>query len=640
MSRKPLVPNQKNQLIKSKSNQDQEISNLIQQGLILHSRGKISDAKVIYEQVLKKNSSHFNALQLLGAAYAQENKAEIALQYLNKAIKINKTNAVALNNRGFVLKTLKRFEEALDSFTQALKFKPDYVDAAYNRGLTLQELRRFDEAIETYNQILIKNPAHADALNNRGIALRELNRFDEAIASYNQALNIKPDFAEAFNNRGNTLKELKRFEEALENYNQAIQCKSNYAEAFFNRGIVLKQIKKFNEALECFDQAVCIKPDYAEAFSNKGLTLQEMKCFDEALNCYNKALFFKPNYSDAFNDKGNILKELGYFEEALKNYDQALTASPNNINAIWNKSLLLILIGKYSEGWSLYESRLVKEDTGHLYYKLPQLSWRGTDDLKDKTLLIYGEQGLGDVIQFVRYLKKINEHGIKTILEVPKTLVSIISTLDVPLTLIEKGLKLPDFDAHCPLLSLPYVFKTTVDTIPNSIPYLFSNQEKVFKWKEQLGSLNRKRVGLVWSGSSKHNNDHNRSIQLELFSDILKLPFEWHSLQKEYRDSDKEFLSSNTQIHQHDVQLSDFSDTAALIDCMDLVISVDTSVAHLAGALGKEVWILLPHVPDYRWMLNRNDSPWYPTAKLFRQDSSKNWGGVLNQIKQKLLSKI
>ena len=336
------------------------------------------------------------------------------------------------------------------------------------------------------------------------------------------------------------------------------------------------------------------------------------------------------------NNRGGALKELKRFDDALASHDEALRIKPEYIGATWNKSLLLILTGNYLDGWMLHEARLEKEDTRKNYPKYPQLSWRGQEDIKGKKLLIHSEQGLGDSIQFIRYLEQIHQLGAEIILEVPKALATLASTIKIPITVVEKGSRLPEFDAYCPLLSLPYVFKTTVDTIPSGVPYLYANKQKVFEWNSRLGVKTRKRIGLVWSGSAGLKNDRHRSIPLEIFADLLKLPIEWHSLQKEYRTEDKSFLDNHPEVGQHQEELGDFAETAALIECMDLVISVDTSVAHLAGALGKTTWILLPYMPDCRWMLDREECPWYPTAKLLRQDEERDWKKVILELSKDL----
>jgi len=253
-------------------------------------------------------------------------------------------------------------------------------------------------------------------------------------------------------------------------------------------------------------------------------------------------------------------------------------------------------------------------------------------DVRGKRLLIQGEQGLGDIIQFCRYLAQVKTLGAEIIFEVPESLIPLVSTMRCPMTVVAKGCPLPQFDAYCPVMSLPYVLKTTMETIPAEIPYLFAEESRVSKWQQRLGTNGKLRVGLVWSGSAAHKNDKNRSIRLEELLPLMDCRAEWHSLQKEYRQHDIPVLNQNPQIHQHQDHLEDFADTAALIECLDLVISVDTSVVHVAGAIGKQIWTLLPYCPDYRWMLDRDDSPWYPTAKLYRQSKDEDWQSVVHQV--------
>ena len=507
-----------------------------------------------------------------------------------------------LLNQAFQLHVSGHIQEAMGIYMQMLPSQQDNEQLLFLLGTAYFQTGNAKEAVACLQKSLDKNPSNLAAHNNLGLALQDLKRPDEALNSYDQLIILKPDYANAFYNRGNALQDLKRHKEALASYDQAIALQPDHADAFNNRGVVLRDLKRHEEALASYDQAIVLRPDFAAAFNNRGVALRDLKRHEEALASYDQALRIKPDYADA----------------------------------TWNKSLLLILIGNYLEGWKLYESRLDKKEIADNYYKFQQTSWRGQEDIQGKTLLIYSEQGLGDVIQFVRYLEKVHQLGIKIILEVPLPLVSLVSTFHVPMTVVERGKKRPGFDAYCPLLSLPYIFKTTIETIPASIPYLFANKEKLEDLKHQLGNQSSKRIGLTWSGLAVHENDHNRSIPLDALSELLKLPFEWHSLQKEYQERDKEILLNHPEIHQHQDELNDFSDTAALIECMDIIISVDTSVAHLAGALGKPVWILLPFMPDYRWMLDREDCPWYPSAKLVRQDESRDWSNVLNLIKKYL----
>jgi tetratricopeptide (TPR) repeat protein len=616
--------------------QPSEIAKFLQEGLALHRAGRLDEAKLIYERILQLQSNHFDALQFLALAYRQQKNSQTAVLYFDKALQVNQTNAVVFNNRGNALKDLKQLDEALKSYEEAIRLKPDYAEAYNNRGNALQDLKRLDEALKSYDEAIPLKPDYAQAYSNRGVTLQNLKRLDEALKSYDEAIRFKPDYAEAYYNRANALLYLKQLDEALTSYDEAIHLKPDYAEAYYNRGVTLQDLKRLSEALNSYDEAIRFKPDYADAYRNRGVVCQDFKQPNEALKSYDEAIRLKPDYAEAYYNRGVTLQDLKRLDEALKGYDEAIRLKPDYADPVWNKSLLMLLMGNYREGWLLYESRLDQDNLKANYYTFPQLSWRGQENLTNQTLLIYGEQGLGDIVQFVRYIKEVHALGIKIVLEIPKTLISFISTLNVAMTIVEKGQTLPHFDAYCPLLSLPYVFKTSVETIPGSISYLFSDKQKVDEWKVRLGKQTKKRIGLVWSGSARHKNDQNRSIPMDTFTELLKLPVEWHSLQKEYRDSDQDFLRSHSNMFQHQNNLLDFSDTAALIECMDLVLTVDTSVAHVAGSMGKPVWILLPFMPDFRWMLDREDCPWYPSARLFRQDASRDWSSVLSHMAKEL----
>ncbi len=583
-----------------------ELSALLQRGLDLHRANRLQEAHQCYQRILEIDPKQFDALQLSATLQRQIGNHAAALHLFDQALQIDQGNPAVFNNRGNALKDLGRFDEALSSYTEAIRLKPDYAEAYNNRGLVLRELRRFDEALSSYTEAIRIRQDYADAFYNRGVMLQERKQFGDALSNYAEVIRIKPEYAEAYNNRAVVLQELKRFDEALSNYAIAVHLKPGYADAFFNRGNTLKALARFDEAVLSYAEAIRIQPDYPDAFINKGLALRELKRFDEALSNYAEALQLQPDYDEVY----------------------------------WNQSLILLLLGRLAEGWPLYEWRLRKHETKDQYLTGPHIAWRGRESISGKRLLIQCEQGLGDSIQFCRYLRMVLGLGAEVILQVQKPLLSLFSAIPLPLTLVGKGDPLPEFDAHCPLMSLPLAFHTTLETIPASSPYLVADADKALAWKQKLGKKDRPRVGLVWTGSPAHKNDSNRSIQLEQFLPMLDLPVEWHSLQKDYRDADKHVLDGQSRIQDHQLELEDFSDTAALMDSMDLIISVDTSVAHLAGAMNKEVWILLPHVPDFRWLMDREDSPWYPTARLFRQDERRDWRSVVDRVRIELLKKI
>ena len=573
----------------------------------------------------------------LGNQLQANKRFEEALQHYDRAIELNPNYAEAYNNCGAVLQNLHRIPEALHHFDQAIAIKHDYADAHNNRGAALHVLGQYDAALLSYEKALLLNSNYQAAYINRGILLRKLNRLEEALLNYDRQIKVKPDDVNAYNDRGNLLQQLHRPQEALRDYDQAIALQPSFAYAYNNRATILQKLKRNDEALIELDRAILCKPDYAEAYNNRGNLLHESKRLTEALSNYNQAIAIKPDYLEAYNNRGAALQAMSQLQEARQDYERALSLDPNFADALWNKSLLLLLTGDYPQGWPLYEARLRLKQTKNLFPEFPQMAWRGETDIRSKTLLIFAEQGLGDTLQFCRYLPVLQNHCQEIIMEAPPSLLSLLTTLKCNIKLIAKGQSLPAFDAYCPLLSLPYALKTTLETIPAGIPYLFAQADKINYWQTRLGPWQKLRVGLVWSGSTAHKNDSFRSIRLQTLLPLLEIPVEWHALHTEYRSDDLECLiRQHPDIQTHHTDFKDFSDTAALIHCLDLVISVDTSVAHLAAAIGKPVWVMLPLSPDFRWLMDRDDSPWYPTARLFRQTQLNHWDTVLDAVKAAL----
>ena len=434
------------------------------------------------------------------------------------------------------------------------------------------------------------------------------------------------------------MQELKRLEEALSSYNKAISINVDFADAYYNRGNVLHKLKRLEEALSSYDKAISINADYAEAYNNRGISLKELKRLEEALSSYDKAISLQPDYAEAYNNLGTVLQELNCLEEALSSYDKAISLQPDYADAYWNSSLCYLLVGNFNDGWLRYEwrwqSESISKTAGARNFSQPL--WLGAESIKDQTILLYAEQGLGDTIQFSRYVTLVAKLGVKVVLEVQPSLVKLLSDLEGISQIIAKGDKLPHFDYQCPLLSLPLAFKTELKTIPSVSQNIFSDMKKVAKWQAILGEKTKPRVGIVWSGSATHKNNHQRSLKLSQLITHLPSDYEYVSLQKEVSDVDKELLTKHFEIKHFGDDLKDFADTAALCELIDIVISIDTSVAHLAGTLGKTTWILLPYSPDWRWLLDRNDSPWYSSAKLYRQEKINDWDGVLVDIESDL----
>jgi len=467
------------------------------------------------------------------------------------------------------------------------------------------------------------------------INLYTQGQLQQALSESNQMLEQFPNSVILYNISGASNAGLMQFDAAIDSYKQALKIKPDYAEAYYNMGVALNDKGDPKAAIESYKQALKIKPDYAEAYNNMGVALNDKGDPEAAIESYKQALKIKPDYAEAYNNIGNVLKDQGDLEAAIDSYKQAININPDYAEAYYNLSLLHLLRGNLDEGFKYHEWRLkIKKPTAAPVRT--NLIWDGEQSLIGKHFVVYEEQGLGDIIQFCRYLPVLEQKGANVTFKVKSNLHALLQTMDSKTSL---NTRLPEenkIDFELPLMSLPLALKTTVETIPAQIPYLYADDQRKKRWNEKLGNKTVTRIGLVWSGSTWHKNDHNRSLLLNQLTSLLVLPVEFHSLQKEVREIDIKTLTDFPKINQHQDDLLDLSDTAALIDEMDLVISVDTLVAHLSGAMGKKTFILLPYSPDYRWMLDRADSPWYPTATLFRQPSVGDWDSVISKIRQLL----
>lgn len=540
--------------------------------------------------------------------------------------------ALLLHQQGFLA-------EAVSIYHQILLSEPRNFDALQLLGTAAAQIKDFEAAVVLFDLALSISPDHSGSLNNRGKALFELHRYDDVLQSYDKAIIANPYYADAYANRGNALLKLKRFDEAIKNFDQALTVNPYHARSLNNRGNVLLELRRYEDALLSYDQAITVNPDYADAHSNRGNALLELKRYEEAIQSYDHAIAINPDYAEAYSNRGNVYRELKRYEDAIKNYDKAIAINPEYAAAHVNLSLLQLLLGNYDQGLKEYEWRMKGDGVNFPKREFKKSLWLGNEDINNKIILLYSEQGLGDSIQFCRYAKKVSVAGAKVILEVDQSLMSLLAQVDGVSQLVCKGDALPPFDFQCPLLSLPLACKTTLEVIPSPWSYLVSDKAKVLLWAEKLGVKTKPRIGLVWGGNANHKNDHNRSIPLSF---LLELPhdYQYISLQKEIGDADQEKLRFFSDILHVGNELHDFTDTAALCELMDIVISVDTSVAHVAGAMGKPVWILLPFDPDWRWLLDRSDSPWYPSATLFRQEKVGEWSGVIQRVSCELERKF
>ncbi len=545
-----------------------------------------------------------------------------------------------LFEQGWALHQKQQLPEALALYAQVLQLQPAHFDALHLSGIVAAQGRDLQRAREWLTKAIAAQPQHAVAYVNRGAVLQDLRLWSAALDDYDSALarqQGQPGEADSHNHRGNMLKELGRYPEALQSYDRAIQLEPGRANFHNNRGIALRVAGNYLEALAAFERALALEPAYAQAFNNRANTLNNLGRPEEALQSYEQAIALHPDAATFHTNRGNILQELQRPESALQSYRQATRLDPADAHALWSLSLGLLQLGQFDEGWKAYESRWDRpqyRERRSPHFLRPR--WSGGPELQGKTILIHAEQGLGDTLQFCRYATGVASRGGKVLLEVQAPLRSLLQGLQGVAQVLSPGEPAPPFDLQCPLLSLPLAFRTGLDSIPAAVPYLRASPAKIAQWQGALGSRIRPRVGLVWSGSSNHQHDHKRSIALAEFLTLLPAGVQPVSLQKEVRDSDLPALRARPDLLHFGEALADFSDTAALCALVDVVVCVDTSVAHLAGALGKPVWLLLPVNPDWRWLLNRRDSPWYPSARLFRQTVPRQWGDVLQDVRRAL----
>ena len=521
-----------------------------------------------------------------------------------------------------------RFAAAVVGYDQAVALDPTALHAHHNKAAALYQLARLEEALTACDVALALAAGIAEIHKTRASILQELGRSDEALGEYAQALALKPDFYEAHHHRASLLRSQKRYDEALLHADLAIALRPSAAEAYANRAHVLLGLLCAEEALTAIDTAIALAPDMPQAHSDRGDIFQQLDRYDDALVSYDRAISLAPGYAEAHHNKGFLLQFLGDDVGARAAYDCAIALKPDFARAYFNKATLALLEGDFAEGWPLYEWRWQQSEQKAARNFMQPL-WLGDEDINDKTILLHAEQGFGDTLQFCRFVQGVAARGAHVVLEVPPPLAALMATLPGDYRLVNKGETLPLFDVHCPLMSLPLALGTTLATLPAPVPYLHAPAEKRAQWAERLGEKHAPRLGLCWSGAAVHKNDRHRSLPLSTLAPLLDLGFEAHALQKDIRAGDGAALGS---IRTHAEQLQDFTDTAALIEAMDLVITVDTSVAHLAGALGKPVWIMLPFTPDYRWLRVRADSPWYPSARLFRQPTIGDWQSAISAV--------
>jgi tetratricopeptide (TPR) repeat protein len=569
----------------------------IQQALTFCQQGQFTRAEQVCREIVSSRPNNTDALHILGLVALETQKFARAVEFLSRVVKINPRYATAFVNRGSAFQALGQWDAALDSYARALELDGSLAEAHYNCGVVLQKLRREEEALASYDAAIALRPNLRDAYLNRALVLHEMKRFPAALASYDQALALDPGLPAAALGRANALYELGRRDEAL----------------------------------AAFDRGISLTPDDALAHCNRGNVLRELGQLHAALASYERALALRGDLAVAHCNRANILSELNLWNPALAGYDRAIALNPDYAEAYFNKAMTQLFIEDFENGWVNYEWRLKLKRPGQKITeeaRFGERRWNGKDPIAGKKILVRSEQGYGDTIQFCRYVAILAALEAHVMLEVQPPLLKLLRPLQGASQVLEPGTPV-EFDYQIPLLSLPLAFGTKLATIPAANRYLASDAAKVAAWEAKLGLRVRPRIGLVWRGKLQRGD--NRSAELSELVRCLPTGFQYVSLQKEISKLDAGVLETSG-IMNCSAELHDFSDTAALCDCMDVVITIDTSIAHLSCALGKRTWILLANYPDWRWSRSGADCAWYPTARLYRQSSANGWGEIFTRV--------
>jgi len=618
---------------------------------------KYLDAKKSTARVIELNQNNAVAWMNLGVIEQELNNFEASINYFNKAIEIDPKYFHVYNNKGILLCELGKYQDAIINFNKSLELQPDLVEAILNKADALKELKNFDEAlksidaalkiknlspeiwakkgdvlhsmnrykeaIQAYDQAIKLNKNYAEALCNKGFTLFTIQQYEEAIVECNKALKIKKIFPEAWVNIAVSYLGLKKYELALDYCEKALAVSENFIEALNSKGLCLFNLKKYEEANKIFDKILKIKKDFPEAMENKANTLHALKEYDEALTLY-EAIGTKKDYYKVLNNKGLLLHTLGhlkdkkYFNLAKDCYDEAIKIKSDFGDAYWNKSLTQLTLGEFTEGWKNYEYRFKLENAKPQFADTPRL--KSLKNLINKRVLIWSEQGLGDSIQFSRYIYKILDLGAKVTFDTSKILTALMSRqFNCTINETGQGLVKNNFDFQIPLLSLPMLFNTDLNSIPFNSSYLKTSKKKDVEWCNKLQLTKQKlNIAITCSGNPNYLDDSERSANLEIFYPLLDKA-NLFLIQKEIRKDDETFLKKYPQINFIGKDIDNFDDLGSIIQNMDLVISTDTSIPHLAAAIGKKVFILLGRVTDWRWMLTSGISPWYNSATLLRK---------------------
>jgi len=636
----------------------------MQQAQARAQAGDLEAAAQICRSVLERAPANVYALFMLGTIEGEFKRYEEAAGLLGKAVTLNANVPEILASYGNILLELGRHGEAIDALNKAIALQPQNPNALIYRGLGLAESGKPEAALKDFDRVLSMDPRSVFALHNRASVLLRLNRYDdarksvdallriapnhvlglinlvtillhekkedEALRVVDRALALEPDNPALWNSRGQVLYQLKRYNDALANYGKAIQLRPDCAEFYLSRGNLQSDLQRYDAALESFEKAIALDPELAPAYLSSANIMMEQQRLEDALDWCEKSIAAKPDYAPAILLKGNILLHLGRRSDAFASFDAAVAASPDYHEAYYHRGSAKLLTGHFEEGWRDFEHRWQVADCGFDRPVLQAPEWRG-ESLQGRNIVVYSEQGMGDTIQFARFLPRLARAGVKLTFLCHANLIRLFRNFAQEMEIVpavEGGRR---FDFQCALMSLPLRLGVGLETIPNETPYLFAEEDRSAKWRARIGE-NGLRIGLCWQGNPLGKIDKGRSIPLEKYRPLAAVPgVRLISLQKNHGLDQLGHLPAGMAVEtlgDFDSGGDAFVDTAAIMQNLDLVITSDTAIPHLAGALGRPTWVALKQIPDWRWMVERSDSPWYKSLRLFRQPAPGDWDAV------------
>jgi Flp pilus assembly protein TadD len=565
-----------------------------QSAMQLHQAGELDQAEAIYRQILTEEPQQPDVLHLLGVILIQR----------------------------------AQYAPAIDLIRQAIAIRPNMPGYHSNLGWALTHAGQINEAIACYQQLVALQPTNDAAFDHLSRLLLNLGQIDQAIAAANAAARLRPDIAQYRGHLGSIYSKNGRYALAIQPYTDALKLDPANLNHLHDLAVALSETGRHEEAIKLLNKALELNPNLVWLYSTKGVALSRLGRLEEATDCFRRSIQMDPNAPAAFNNLGSLLQEQGKWAEALEQYRKAVALEPDRPTSRWNLARVLLLLGYLREGWADFDSRLEMPQL-HLKRSFPQPHWDGSDPT-GKTILLHAEGGHGDAIHFIRFAPQVAQRGAKLILECQPALIPLFAKMPGFDAIIARGQPLPPFDWQIPIQSLPRPLGITLENIPNHVPYISAPPDRIQKWKQRLASETKIRVGIAWSGSRYANAD-NRTRTIDVFAPLAKVPgFKFFSLQT--GNDAHQPPPTGMDFADFSDDLTDFAETAALVQNLDLIITIDTSIAHLAGALAKPVWVLIPFQCDFRWLLQRTDSPWYPTMRLFRQIDVREWDTPIREM--------